>query len=143
MAFMEMRLTEKRRALAEIRKRWRESTPDNPLFLSSRITDTPHAMSISNFCLAFEYLHHMKRHEKSLRGDGTAGEDGALCDDSVAAAPPPDPQPAPAWFAASLKPDDTDPTKLWAEPAAFPPHFHTAGKRVTRSKRSAAAAGIH
>ena len=145
---MEMRLTEKRRALAEIRRRWRESTPDNPLFLCACITDSPQVMSVSNFCLAFEYLHHMKRHEKSLRADVADGVDDEDDNDEDRCAPREVPEPKPkaaepgAWFTHSLTPDDTNPTRLWAEPTLFPPHFHTAAKRPSRAKRGAAAPSL-
>ena len=129
---MDMRLTEKRRALAEIRRRWRESTPDCPLFLSSFITDTPQAMSISNFCLAFEYLHHMKRHEKSLRVEDESKGGNDASNELTAVTP----VHSDTWFvASSSKRNEADPTQLWAEPTLFPPHFHTAGKR-TRPKRT-------
>lgn len=128
MAFLDMRLTEKRRALAEIRRRWRESTPDNPLFLCGNITEAPSGrMSVSNFCLAFEFLHHIKRHEKSQpqRLVAAAEEDEHEEDGGVL-------QPASTFVNVAYS--EADPTRLWAEPTVFPPHFHTAAKRPSRRR---------
>lgn len=61
-----------RKSLGEIRKRWRDRSPETPFYLTDIIRDK---RSIQEFSLSFQLGHHLKRHEKNGNRSTTSEDD--------------------------------------------------------------------
>ncbi len=59
-----MTLPEVRKALGHIRQLWKDSTPNQPFFISNTVHNQ---RTIAEFCTQFVYGHHLKRHFKSVQ----------------------------------------------------------------------------
>ena len=112
-----MTLPEVRKALGHIRQLWKESTPQQPFFVSNVVHNQ---RTIAEFCTQFVYGHHLKRHFKSVQQRQACDElekHAAAAADPETAKDVPPRQDGVMWWQHQLASSGSvaaqDPTQLW------------------------------
>jgi hypothetical protein len=134
-----MTLPEVRKALGHIRQLWKDSTPQQPFFVSNVVHNQ---RTIAEFCTQFVYGHHLKRHFKSVQQRAV---EPATRPSTEPAIDIPTVQDGTMWWqhqqqqtAASGSPADTsitDPTQLWQGECPHVPNRKFARKRQRTLKQ--------